>query len=367
MKKTNAATFHHVERRRTTRMSELDQYDYRLPKELIAQQPLTHRSDARLMIVRRQEGVIQHAHVRDLPAVLGPSDALVLNDTQVVPARLVGRRQDTGGRWTGLFIESNEKGHWKVLGKTRGQLRPGVVIMLEDRNARPCYQLHLTANLGDGCWVAKPDPPGDSLTLLRQVGRVPLPPYIHGGEMCDADVEQYQTVFARHPGAIAAPTAGLHFSEPLLNEIAAAGVTLSRVTLHVGIGTFRPISVERLEQHKMHGEWGTVDQDTVTQLKACRDAGGRIVGVGTTSMRLLETAARAGELRPWTGVTDLFIRPPFAFHTVDALMTNFHLPRSTLLVLVRTFGGDTLMKRAYEVAVEEKYRFYSYGDAMLIL
>jgi S-adenosylmethionine:tRNA ribosyltransferase-isomerase len=348
-------------------MSELALYDYDLPRELIAQQPLPNRSDARLMIVRREDASIHHAHVRDLLRFVTPRDALVLNDTRVVPARLVGRRVDTGGRWSGLFIEANEAGHWKVLGKTRGRLRAGVSIVLEDRETRPSFQLNLTADLGDGCWVASPEPSGDPLELLGKVGRVPLPPYIHGGEMCDADVEQYQTVFAQHPGAIAAPTAGLHFTDRLLEEISVAGVTVCRITLHVGIGTFRPIAVECLDEHRMHGEWGTVDAETVGRLAACREAGGRIIGVGTTSMRVLETAAQSGELRPWTGVTDLFIRPPFEFRAVDALMTNFHLPKSTLLVLVRTFGGDELMKRAYEVAVAEQYRFYSYGDAMLIL
>jgi S-adenosylmethionine:tRNA ribosyltransferase-isomerase len=348
-------------------MSELDQYDYDLPRELIAQQPLPQRSDARLMVVRREDGTLRHTHVRDLLTVITPRDALVLNDTQVVPARLVGRRADTGGRWTGLYMESNEVGHWRVLGKTRGQLRPGVTIVLEDRQARPCWRLVLTANLGEGCWAARPEPAGRPLELLQKVGRVPLPPYIHGGEMCDADVENYQTVFARHPGAVAAPTAGLHFTQPLLNEITAAGVTVCRITLHVGLGTFRPISVQRLDEHRMHGEWGTIDEQTVVRLAECKRAGGRIIAVGTTCMRLLETAARCGRLQPWTGVTDLFIRPPFEFHAVDALMTNFHLPKSTLLVLVRTFGGDDLLTRAYEVAVAEKYRFYSYGDAMIIL
>ncbi len=240
-------------------MSELDQYDYDLPRELIAQQPLPHRSDARLMVVRRDDGSIQHAHVRDLLTVIAPPDALVLNDTRVVPARLVGRRTDTGGRWTGLFIEADEAGHWKVLGKTRGRLRPGVTIALEDRQARPCLRLVLMANCGEGCWAARPEPAGPTWELLGRVGRVPLPPYIHGGEMCDSDVEHYQTVFAEHPGAVAAPTAGLHFTEQLLDEISAAGITVCRITLHVGIGTFRPVSVARLDEHRMHGEWGTID------------------------------------------------------------------------------------------------------------
>ncbi len=348
-------------------MSELDEYDYELPRELIAQQPASTRSDARLMIVNRNEGSIRHAHVRDLPDFVRDGDVLVLNDTRVVPARLVGRRAETGGRWTGLYLDTNEAGHWKVMGKTRGRLRPGESVMLEDRNGRATLRLTLLADQGEGLWVARPEEVGDPLELLARVGRVPLPPYIHGGEMCDADLEQYQTVYAEHPGAVAAPTAGLHFTQQLLQDVTAAGAAVCRITLHVGIGTFRPIAVERLADHRMHGERGTLDADTVRRLQASREAGGRVIAVGTTSMRVLETAARAGQLQPWTGVTDLFIRPPFTFHAVDALMTNFHLPKSTLLVLVRTFGGDDLLRRAYETAVAEKYRFYSYGDAMLIL
>jgi S-adenosylmethionine:tRNA ribosyltransferase-isomerase len=207
----------------------------------------------------------------------------------------------------------------------------------------------------------------DALTLLDRVGRVPLPPYIRKGEMVDTDREQYQTVYAQVPGAVAAPTAGLHFTTTLLARLAEQGVELCALTLHVGPGTFRPITAERLAEHAMHREWGCVTQETVERIKACRAGGGRVVAVGTTSVRLLETAAAQGTLKPFDGHTDLFIRPPYQFRTIDALLTNFHLPRTTLLVLVRTFGGDELIRRAYEEAIREQYRFYSYGDAMLII
>jgi S-adenosylmethionine:tRNA ribosyltransferase-isomerase len=243
----------------------------------------------------------------------------------------------------------------------------GETVMLHDRAGGDAFPLLMLAKLGDGLWAARPQVPGEALQLLEQVGRVPLPPYIRDGEMEESDVAQYQTVYARRDGAIAAPTAGLHFTDALLADVTRRGVQLCYLTLHVGVGTFRPMAVERVEDHHMHSEWGEVSAETVERLQACRAAGGRVVAVGTTCTRVLETAARDGQLRPWQGTTDLFIRPPFQFHATDVLMTNFHLPRSTLLILVRTFGGDALMRRAYQVAIEENYRFYSYGDAMLIL
>ncbi len=207
-------------------------------------------------------------------------------------------------------------------------------------------------------------PPKD---LLGEVGRMPLPHYIRGGQMVTADFESYQTVFASQPGSVAAPTAGLHFTNRLLEKLRKK-VGVYEVTLHVGLGTFRPVATEVLEEHRMHSEWGELDPDTAYALQATRDEGHRIVAVGTTSVRVLETAALSSErFEPWSGETNLFIRPPFRFEGIDALMTNFHLPRSTLLVLVRTFGGDALMRHAYDVAIQEQYRFYSYGDAMLII
>jgi S-adenosylmethionine:tRNA ribosyltransferase-isomerase len=208
---------------------------------------------------------------------------------------------------------------------------------------------------------------GQPLEILDRVGRVPLPPYIRDGEMVEEDIATYQTVYAARPGAVAAPTAGLHFTPELLADLTRRGIEQERVTLHVGVGTFRPITAEKLDAHPMHSEWCSVSQLTAERLQACKNRGRRIVAVGTTVARTLETATASGEIRPFDGQTNLFIRPPFAFRACDALLTNFHLPKSTLLILVRTFGGDELMRRAYAEAIDERYRFFSYGDAMLIV
>ena len=348
-------------------MSELDQYDYHLPEELIAQAPMTKRPDARLLVVDRATQSISHRHVRDLPELLGENDCLVFNDTRVVPARLVGFRTETGGRWEGLFLSVDEHGLWRILGKTRGHLKPDETITLYNNQGAEDVQLRLGAKDSEGVWIVKPETEEETFALLDRVGRVPLPPYIRKGEMVESDRERYQTVFARTPGAVAAPTAGLHFTEGLLRRIKEVGVTLSRLTLHVGLGTFRPIAVDNLAEHDMHSEWGEISEETVKQIEACRSRGGRVIAVGTTSVRLLETAAADGTLKPYSGNTNLFIRPPYDFKAVDVMMTNFHLPKTTLLVLVRTFGGDELIRRAYDEAVKEQYRFYSYGDSMIIL
>lgn len=348
-------------------MSELDRYDYDLPADLVAQEPVARRTDARLMVVSRQSGTIEHGHIRDLPEWLRASDSLVLNDTRVVPARLQGYRVTTGGRWTGLFLAADAGGSWQVMGKTRGKLHLGERIMLQDRMAQEAFALRLIANQGSGIWIVQPETDGSFVRLLEKVGRVPLPPYIRKGKMQTEDWDRYQTVYAEKPGAIAAPTAGLHFTAELLAALTHAGIRLCHVTLHVGVGTFRPITVDRLAAHQMHGEWCQISAETIETLRNSRTKGGRIVAVGTTSVRTLETAAASGQLHAWEGITDLFIRPPHTFHAVDAMLTNFHLPRSTLLVLVRAFGGESLMRRAYETAIAERYRFYSYGDAMLIL
>ena len=348
-------------------MSELDPYDYNLPRDLIAQKPLARRSDARLLIVNRKLGSIEHGHVRDLPEHLAAGDCLVLNNTRVIPARLVGRRERTGARWTGLFLSSDDDGNWQVLGKTRGKLEPGEAIGVLSWDIRESLRLRLLTKLDGGVWVVRPEPMGEALELLDRVGRVPLPPYIRDGEMIESDLEAYQTVFASQRGAVAAPTAGLHFTPELLQRLAAKGIPHTFATLHVGVGTFRPITAERLADHPMHSEWCSLGQEVVQQLQQTRAVGGRIVAVGTTVARTLESAARDGELRAMSGMTDLFIRPPYTFRAVDALLTNFHLPKSTLLILVRTFGGDELIRRAYSAAIAEGYRFYSYGDAMLIL
>jgi S-adenosylmethionine:tRNA ribosyltransferase-isomerase len=348
-------------------MSELDQYDYELPRHLVAQAPLANRADARLLVVERSTRTWSHKYVRDLPEILLPGDCLVLNDTKVIPARLVGRRTETGGHWEGLFLNATEDGLWRVMCKTRGHPAPGESVTLIDCGGRDDIRLTLGARQSEGTWVVRPESDEDALAVLERVGRVPLPPYIRGGEMVEADRRDYQTVFARHAGAIAAPTAGLHFTEPLLRKLEKGGVTLCWVTLHVGAATFRPIVAQTLAEHRMEAEWAELSQETVDRIVAARHRGGRVIAVGTTAVRVLESAARGGELGPFAAQTDLFIHPPFPFRVVDALMTNFHLPRTTLLVLVRTFGGDELMKRAYEEAIREEYRFYSYGDAMLIL
>jgi S-adenosylmethionine:tRNA ribosyltransferase-isomerase len=348
-------------------MCDTAQYDYGLPSHLIAQFPVVNRADARLLVVDRSDKSIDHKHIRDLPEILQPDDCLVINDTRVIPARLVGRRETTGGHWEGLFLEVDDKGFWRLLGKTRGRIAPGELITLLSASGQEDIPLELAARQPDGSWIAKPHSSEDVLDLLERVGRVPLPPYIRKGEMIESDREHYQTVYARHPGAVAAPTAGLHFTAGLLRRLQQQGVTIARLTLHVGPGTFRPIAAESLADHRMHSEWGCVGQETVEAISTCRTRGGRVVAVGTTTVRLLETAAADGTLKPFTGQTGLFIRPPYRFRTIDALLTNFHLPRTTLLVLVRTFGGDALIRRSYEEAIRQEYRFYSYGDAMLIL
>jgi S-adenosylmethionine:tRNA ribosyltransferase-isomerase len=348
-------------------MSSPDDYDYVLPKHLIAQHPLARRVDARLLVVDRAAATLQHHHIRDLPTLLRAGDCVVINDTRVVPARLVGFRASSGGRWEGLFLSADDQGNWRLLGKTRGKLQAGERIALVNERLQTVFELRLVLKEPDGAWIARPETAGEATELLEKVGRVPLPPYIRAGEMDAADRDRYQTVYAESPGAVAAPTAGLHFSDDLLKRLSAAGIAVARVTLHVGLDTFRPMSAPTLEEHKMHSEWCQISAEAVAEIERAKAAGGRTVAVGTTSVRVLESAARGGRLASFSGPTDLFIRPPYKFRAVDALLTNFHLPRTTLLVLVRTFGGDALIRSAYEEAIREEYRFYSYGDAMLIL
>jgi len=350
-----------------TRMTQISDYDYELPRDLIAQHPLATRSDARLMIVDRGRNTIDHAYIRDLPELLQPTDLLVVNDTRVIPARLVGRRERTGARWSGLYLQSDEHGVWQILSKTRGKLEAGEAIQVLSWDLRDTIRLRLVMPLDGGAWAVRPEPLGEPLEILRRVGRVPLPPYVRDGEMTDEDEAAYQTVFAQTAGAVAAPTAGLHFTPELLAKLEQRGIHKVAVTLHVGIGTFRPVTVEKLEDHMMHSEWASASAETVDQISKTRAAGHRVVAVGTTVVRTLESAAQSGTLQPFTGQTNLFIRPPYQFQTIDALLTNFHLPKSTLLVLVRTFGGEALIRLAYKIAIEQQYRFFSYGDAMLIV
>jgi S-adenosylmethionine:tRNA ribosyltransferase-isomerase len=351
-------------------MNDLAAYDYELPDDLIATEPLPRRDASRLLVVDRRTGRLEHRSIADLPEILRPGDRLVLNDTRVVPARLFGVRKATGGKWAGLFLEVDSAGHWRLIGHSGGKLRAGETLAIAPAH-RPESSERLELTLLDcdaeGIWTARAPSGQTAVALLEQFGTVPLPPYIHRKLGAGLDWERYQTAFARRPGAVAAPTAGLHFTPDLLERCEQRGIERAFVTLHVGIGTFRPISVERLSEHSMHEEWCELSADTCDQLNQTRAAGGRIVAVGTTTVRTLETAFRDGSFAPWCGSTNLFIRPPYQFGGVDCLLTNFHLPRSTLLVLVSTLAGLDLMRQAYATAVRERYRFFSYGDAMLIL
>jgi S-adenosylmethionine:tRNA ribosyltransferase-isomerase len=269
------------------KVDDVTRYDYELPKELVAQSPLLVRSDARLMLVDRGRNSLSHNYVRDLPGLLTKGDCLVLNDTRVVPARLVGHRTQTGGRWEGLFLEAAESGLWRILGKTRGKLTPGETITLVNADGTEEVECELGTKEPGGVWIVRPRSDEPAFALLDRVGRVPLPPYIRKGQMVESDRQSYQTVYARTPGAVAAPTAGLHFTEMLLSKLEASGVRVFRLTLHVGIGTFRPIETDSLCKHEMHSEWGSIDAATAGRLRECRQSGGRIVAVGTTSVRLL--------------------------------------------------------------------------------
>ena len=352
--------------------SEVDRYDFQLPKELIAQQPLPNRSDARLLVVDRKQNSIEHSHIRDIADYLRDGDAVVVNETKVIPAKLVGYKKATGGRWQGLFLESDGSGNMKLLCKTRGRLKPEDIVVLQDRNGADRAELIMVGKLDGGAWIVRPnrssetDEPFDQESFLADIGRVPLPHYIRGGSMTDDDLQRYQTVYAKNAGSVAAPTAGLHFNRNVISGLIDKGVAICRVTLHVGLGTFRPITTTSLDEHQMHAESGWVEKSTAEKLDEIRKNGGRVIAVGTTSVRLLESSYSDG-YREWSGDTNLFIRPPYHFRAIDGMLTNFHLPRTTLLVLVRTFGGDALISRAYAEAVAESYRFFSYGDAMLIV
>lgn len=350
----------------------LSSYDYHLPPELIAAHPAPRRDAARLLTLKRTTGDIQHRRITDLPDLLQPGDLLVMNETKVIPARLRGFRTATGGRWEGLFIAAEESGAWRIMGQTRGTLQPGESLTIvpppQTRPASDEQNLTLTLldRAGGGEWLAAPSYRENAFTLLERYGEVPLPPYIQRDTPSADDRDRYQTVYARTPGAIAAPTAGLHFTNELLEACRGRGVQTAAVTLHVGIGTFRPVTAARLSEHEMHAEYCELPAETVDAIRRTRDRNGRVVAVGTTTVRTLESVAASGELRPWSGQTQLFIRPPYPFQVVDALLTNFHLPRSTLLVLLSAFAGRDAVLAAYRAAIAERYRFFSYGDAMFI-
>ena len=349
----------------------VESYDYELPPELIAQEPLADRAAARLLVVERAGGGLRHAHIRDLPELLSPDDLVVVNNTRVVPARLIGHRAETGGRWEGLFLAEVPTGEgrrrWSILAKTRGRPAVGERIVLVDPAGADADELLLVGRGEGGTWLVEPQADEPTPVVLARVGRVPLPGYIRGGEARSEDVDRYQTVFAQQPGSAAAPTAGLHFTPPLLAQLSDRGIGRAEVTLHVGLDTFRPIGTERIADHPMHTEWCAVPAATAAAVRDTRGRGGRVVAVGTTAVRSLETAAHDGTIRPFSGPTSLYIRPGFAFHAVDCLLTNFHLPRTTLMVLVSSLAGRDLIRRAYAEAIAEGYRFLSYGDAMLIV
>ena len=366
----------------------LSSWQFELPAELIASRPAETRDGARLLVVDRQKASITHARIRDLPELLRPNDLLVFNNTKVLPARLFGYRTATGGRWEGLYVEEVSPCRWHILSDTRGRLQPGETITVHpaygvgsgnDLNTGAGHSqgsdklvLTLIEKREDGGWIAAPNSSTPLLELLEQFGSLPLPPYM-GRKLADQDDRQrYQTQFASEPGAVAAPTAGLHFTESLLEECRSRGIQKAELTLHVGIGTFRPVVAERLADHKMHEEWCRLPSDTCERVNQTQQSHGRVIAVGTTSVRTLESAAQAtmgsgNVLQPWQGRTSLFIQPGYKFQAVDCLLTNFHLPGSTLLVLVAAMAGYDLIMEAYRQAISARYRFYSYGDAMLIV
>lgn len=338
---------------------DVDLFDFELPRDLIAERPITPRDAARLLHVAARG--LQDRHVRDLPGLLQPGDVLVSNDTRVIPARLFGKRGEAGVEVT--LHERVALDSWKAFARPAKKLRLGDVVRFGgDFSAE-------VAEKGEAGEVTlRFDRSGDALMLaLEEHGKLPLPPYIRKGEADAADRDDYQTVFAQHKGAVAAPTAGLHFTPELLAALDARGITRLTVTLHVGAGTFLPVKVDNTRDHKMHSERGVVSAEVAAAINAAKAAGRRVVAVGTTSLRLLESAADAdGVLHPFDAATDIFITPGYRFRLVDVLMTNFHLPRSTLFMLVSAFAGLDNMRAAYAHAMASGYRFYSYGDACLL-
>ncbi len=332
-------------------------FDYELPQELIAQYPLPERSASRLLVLNKGPGELQDRSFRELPELLRPGDLLVFNETRVIPARLFGRKP-TGGRVELLIERVTGEKSALVHGRASKPLRPGQELEIEGLG-----KLVVIGRQDDLVQVESPDEP--MMTLLQRAGHMPLPPYIERSDEL-SDRERYQSVFARVPGAVAAPTASLHFDETVLTALADRGVESVRLTLHVGAGTFQPVRGEDVAGHRMHQEWCEVSREVVEAVVATRKRGGRVVAVGTTVVRALESASAGGELRPFSGETELFITPGYRFRAVDALITNFHLPRSTLLMLVSAAAGREAVLAAYRHAVEAGYRFFSYGDAMLI-
>ncbi len=337
-------------------------FDFDLPPELIAQAPLPERDASRLLVLPRREGPVAHRHIRDLPQLLQPGDLLIANDARVIPARLQGKKRGTGGKVELLLVEPQSEGSadWLALAGSSKPLRAGAVVEV----ASAAFEVREVR--GGGEVVVRAPFAGEALhAFLERAGAVPLPPYIERAPDA-ADRERYQTVFAQKPGAIAAPTAGLHFTPRLLEALAARGVQLQKLTLHVGPGTFLPVRGERTEEHRMHRERYEIPEALAEAHARTRDGGGRVIALGTTALRALEAAFDGERLRTGQGATDIFITPGYTFRAIDGLLTNFHLPKSTLVMLVAAFAGLPRVLAAYREAVAERYRFFSYGDAMLI-
>ena len=335
-------------------------FAYDLPEELIAQDPLEDRSASRMMVLNRATGETSDMHFYQIPAYLHPGDTLVINDTKVIPARLFGKREPTGGAVEILLLKRRADDVWETLVRPGKKCRPGAELSFGEG------LLHATVleTVEDGNRLIQFHYTGIFEEILDALGEMPLPPYITHKLQ---DKNRYQTVYARHDGSAAAPTAGLHFTEKLLGEIEASGVNIARVTLHVGLGTFRPVKVEDVTQHHMHSEYYEISQEAADLINDTKRAGGRVIAVGTTSCRTLgSAAAEDGTIRACSGWTDIFIYPGYRFKVIDGLVTNFHLPESTLIMLVSAFAGKEHVMNAYRHAVEERYRFFSFGDAMLI-
>ena len=337
----------------------LSDFDFPFDESLIAPYPVNPRDHARLLIVpRNRDAAFRHAQVKDLPTLLRPGDVVVLNDTKVIPARLSGVKRPGGGKVEALLVRHIEDATWEVL--LKGHVRVGQVVRFQDEATAEVIERSRERT------VVRIRTQGTVKDLLDSIGEVPLPPYIKR-PADERDTTSYQTVFARTEGAVAAPTAGLHFTEALLEKLKRKRVQLATITLHVGPGTFRSVTVDNVRDHRMDAEWFEISEETATCLNKAKAEGRRIIAVGTTSVRTLESAVReAGNIQPGHGDTRLFITPGFQFQMVDALLTNFHLPRTTLLMLVSAFAGLDHVRAAYEEAVNARYRLYSYGDAMLI-
>jgi len=340
----------------------IEEFDYQLPRSLIAQYPSSQRGETSLMVLDRQTGGIEHQIFQDISKHLRAGDLLVMNNTRVLPARLIGKKE-TGGKIEMLLIPSwnGTKGEWKALIKGAGKLKQGARIRFE-----PGFEAEIE-DLKDGKARVIFSHQGEVSELLEKIGHIPLPPYIKRADE-PLDKERYQTIFAERDGSIAAPTAGLHFTHTLLQSFRENGVRTAMITLHVGTGTFTPVKAHDIEDHAMEAEWIEISEETAREIEATKARGGRVVSVGTTTTRALESFSDGnGGVRSGKGMSSLFIYPPYRFRVIDGLLTNFHLPKSTLLMLVSAFTGKDVLMKAYQEAVLRKYRFYSYGDAMLIL